>query len=216
MKILIQQVWGGPETLHNNLPRDPDGADLETTGRNRVLQYVHLLSVTSWSWWLYFSLSVLYSLFLTMESSLLRVPSTSDCETQAQAMRSRFFSIPENLQLASVLIRMMYGCESQSAAPAPQITKAQTRRIFLTHIRGSRVRDSRAVWWVCNHQGLRLLAFCCSVILGVPPHDLKWLQELQPSHCISTSRKKRQSKKDKPLRVLPSSFKCHFHLCLTD
>lgn len=66
MNLLIQCVWGRPAVVHNKLSGNPHDIDSKLLGGAESSSTYISCQLPPWIYWLYFSLSVLHSLFLTI------------------------------------------------------------------------------------------------------------------------------------------------------
>lgn len=66
MNLLIQCVWGRPEVVHNKLSGNPNDTDSKVLGGAESSSVYISCQLPLWICWLYFSLSLLHSLFLTI------------------------------------------------------------------------------------------------------------------------------------------------------
>ena len=66
MNLLIQCIWGRPEVVHNKLSGNPHDTDSKVLGGAESSSMYISCQLPLWTCWLYFSLSLLHSLFLTI------------------------------------------------------------------------------------------------------------------------------------------------------
>ena len=74
MNLLIQCIWGRPEVVHNKLSGNPHDTDSKVLGGAESSSMYISCQLPLWTCWLYFSLSLLHSLFLTIWKFLIEGP----------------------------------------------------------------------------------------------------------------------------------------------